>query len=149
MSDEVFDVNDRILRHMTGLTGSLRIDRDGDITFRTGSAQLWISVRQVDEYRDYLPFMAVKVFANDKNRVPASPAQFDYVAAKECDSIGTLRCCRKDDGVRVFREDTLAGDCLDAAEPLLTISYIRQIENWVEDEIRKKFSGNPLHAWGE
>jgi hypothetical protein len=148
MSADVIAVKDKVHRYITEVVGSVQIDSDGDFTFRTGSSQMWISVSKVERSGSYAEFVAVKVFANTNNRVPASPALYEYVATEGRYRIGALRCVRKDDGVRVWLEHTLMGTFLDPAELYVTINYIGEIADWVDDEIRRKFGGVLYHAGG-
>jgi hypothetical protein len=148
MSAEVLAVRDKVQRYLAEVVGAVKIDSDGDFTFRAGSSQMWISVRKVEQHGSYTEFVAVKVFANTNNRVPASPALFEYVATEGRYQIGALRCFRKEDGVRVWLEHTLMGTFLDPAELYVTINYIGEIADWVDDEIRRKFGGVLYHAGG-
>ncbi len=145
MSVDVLAVKDKVQRYIAEVAGTVQIDSDGDFTFRTGSSQMWVSVSKVEKTGSYAEFVAVKVFANTNNRVPASPALYEYVATEGRYRIGALRCSRKDDGVRVWLEHTLMGNFLDPAELYMTINYIGATADWVDDQIRQRFGGDRYH----
>jgi hypothetical protein len=145
MDIEVLTIKDKVQRYLSDELDEVVVDSDGDFTFRTGSSQLWVSVSKVEKKEGYAGFVAVRVFANTNNRVPASPALWEYIATEGRYRIGALRCYKKGDGVRIFLEHTLVGDFIDPSELWVAINYVASTADWVDDVIKSKFGGVLYH----
>ena len=141
MNIDVLSVKDKVQRYLTEFYEQVGVDNDGDFSFRIGSTHLWVRVSEVKSTEQLAGYVSVRVFANTNNKVPPSAALYEYVATEGQYGFGSLRCFKKDDGVRIFLGHTLMGDFLDPMELGICFSHLAKTADWLDDVIKSKFGG--------
>lgn len=130
----------RVQRMLADLFGTIEIDREGDFTFRHGSARVFISVS--DGFGEHT---LVSVRAITNLRVPPSPELFRYISTDNHYIFGALRAHEGDEGVLITFRQTLLGDTLDPEELQAAVIAVASTADDVDDEIQSRFGGDRFH----
>lgn len=137
---DVDATRERVQRMLTDLFGRIEVDKDGDFTFRHGSARVFIRVSE-----GFTDHTVVSVEAPTNLRVPASPELFHYLATENHYTFGAFRAFDGDNGVLVLFRQSILGDTLDPDELKTTIGAVASTADDVDDEIQNRFGGDRFH----
>jgi hypothetical protein len=131
---------DRVRQMLARMFDGIEVDRDGDFTFRNGSARVFVSVEEA--FREHT---VVNVRAITNMQVPPSPDLFRYIATNNQYTFGALRAVETDDGVMVSFRHTILGDTLDPEELMTAFATVAVTADDVDDEIQQRFGGARFH----
>src|SRR5687767_9669333 len=136
------DVREKVQRYITELATGVNIDKDGDYSFRHGSARVFVSVIPQSE-RTIVQIMApVVVGAED------TPALYEYVGRKTDDWIfGHLGVSKPgaDGKVTVVMRHDLLGDYLDPAEFDDAVAAVAISVDKIDEEVQREVGGSRFH----
>ncbi|MBM3696009.1 MAG: YbjN domain-containing protein [Actinobacteria bacterium] len=139
-SDRVLAVREKVQRYLTDAFGSVEIDKDGDFTFRRGSARVFIRVSELGPDKT-----VVAMWAPTNNDVPASPELFHYVATNNAYTFGSLVAFEKDAGVNIAFKHSLLGDTLDPDELVIAAILLSGTADEIDTEVRQRFGGRTFY----
>jgi hypothetical protein len=143
----LLELRDQVQRILAEAVGPLELRPEGDITFRHGSARVFVDCTEQEfdnDSRRTLVNVAAPVLFN----VPASPALFEYIATNSDNWLfGHLSAARDDEtgGVNVLMTHRLLGDYLDAEELLSAVIGIVMTAEDLDDELKARFGGERMH----
>jgi hypothetical protein len=137
---DVAAVRDKVQRYLLEVLNTVEVVRDGDFTFRQGSARVFISVQSFGGDK-----VTVKIVAPIVHDTPVSPEVYKYVATEGSYKFGHLSCNEKDGKVSVYFAHTLLGDFLDPEELKMAVFLLAKSADEVDDEIVGKFGGKRFH----
>lgn len=140
MASNVAAVKEKVQRILIDLMGKVEIDRDGDFTFRNGSARVFISVFELSD-----EFTGVVIFAPTNRGLPPSAELFKFVACETAYRFGSLRAKEADGKVNLTLRYTLLGDFLDPEELKVAISAIAGTADEIDTQIKDRFGGTTFH----
>ena len=138
---QVAVVKDKVQRYLLEVLNTVSVDRDGDFTFREGSARVFVSVDGVGDNS-----ASVRIVAPIVNDAPSSPELFKYIAIDGSYRFGHLTCQEKDGKVSILFVHSLLGDFLDPDELKLAVFLMARTADELDDEIVKKFGGRKFHV---
>ena len=139
-NDNVKAVREKVQRYLLEVLNKVEVDRDGDFTFRQGSARIFVSVHPFGEDKTTVKVLAPVVFD-----APASPELFKHVATEGSYKFGHLSCNEKDGKVTIYFLHTLLGDFLDPEELKMATFLLARTADEIDDEIVGKFGGKKFH----
>jgi len=137
---DIAAVRDKVQRYLLEVLNTVEVDRDGDFTFRQGSARIFISVHLFGEDKT-----TVKIVAPIVHDIPASPEAYKYVATEGSYKFGHLSCSEKDGKIAIYFVHTLLGEFLDPEELKMATFLLARSADEVDDEIVGKFGGKRFH----
>ena len=138
--DNVAAVKEKVQRYLLEVLNRVEVDRDGDFTFREGSARIFVSVKPFGDTST-----TVKIVAPIVHDIPASPDVYKYVATEGSYKFGHMFCGEKDGKISIHFVHTLLGDFLDPEELKLATFLLARSADDVDDEIVQKFGGKRFH----
>ena len=139
-NNQVAVVKEKVQRYLLEVLNTVSVDRDGDFTFREGSARLFISVQPVGDSS-----ASVRIVAPVVSEAPSSPELFKYIATDGSYRFGHLTCQEKDGKVSILFVHSLLGDFLDPDELKLAVFLMARTADEIDDEIVKRFGGRKFH----
>jgi hypothetical protein len=139
-SARIAEVKEKVQRYLLEVLNRVEVDRDGDFTFRQGSARMFISVASLGETST-----AVRIVAPIINDAPASPELFRYIATDGSYRFGHLTCEEKDGKLSILFVHSLLGDFLDPDELKLAVFLMARTADELDDQIKTKFGGRTFH----
>lgn len=139
-NNQVSVVKEKVQRYLLEVLSTVSIDRDGDFTFREGSARVFVSVDAVGDNS-----ASVRIVAPIVNDAPASPELFKHIATGNHYRYGHLTCNEKDGKVSIVFIHTLLGDFLDPDELKMAVFLLAKTADEIDDEIVSKFGGRKFH----
>ena len=139
-ADRVGTVKQKVQRYLADAFGTVQIDRDGDFTFRHGSARIFIRVAELGPDKT-----AVAIWAPTNNDVPPSPELFRYVATNNAYTFGSLMAVERGDTVNIAFKHSMLGDNLDPDELVMAVVLLAGTADKIDNEIKEKFGGRSFH----
>jgi len=139
-ADRIGPVKEKVRRYLTDIFGTVQIDRDGDFTFRQGSARVFLRVEELGDDKT-----VVAIWAPTNNDVPPKPELFRYIATHNAYRFGSLLAVERGDKVNVVFKHTLLGDTLDPDELMIAAALVAGTADKVDTEIKEKFGGRIFH----
>jgi hypothetical protein len=133
-------VREKVQRYLTDQFGTVQIDRDGDFTFRWGSARIFIRVGELGDDKT-----VVAIWAPTNNDVPPTPELFHYIATNNAYTFGSLMAVERGDKVNVAFKHSLLGDTLDPDELVLAAVLLAGTADQIDTEIQQRFGGRIFH----
>jgi len=139
-SNRVEAVREKVRRYLTDEFGTVQIDRDGDFTFRWGSARIFIRVSELGSDKT-----VVAIWAPTNNDIPATPELFHYVATSNAYTFGSMMATEKGDMVNIAFKHSLLGDTLDPDELILAAVLVAGTADTIDTEVQQRFGGRVFH----
>jgi len=139
-NDNVTAVREKVRRYLLEVLSRVEVDREGNFTFRQGSARIFISVWPFGDDK-----VTVKVLAPVVFDAPASPELYKYVATEGFYKFGHMSCNEKEGKVTIFFVHTLLGDFLDPEELKMAVFLMARTADEIDDELVGKFGGKKFH----
>ena len=137
---DVAATKERVQRMLTQTLGTVQVDKDGDFTFRHGSARVFIRVTEA--FGDHT---VVRITAYTNFGVPPSPELFHFVATSNAFVFGQMTAVERDEGVTVIFGQTILGDSLDPDELMTSVAAVASSADHLDDEIQQRFGGERFH----
>jgi len=133
-------VREKVQRYLLEELNTVEVVRDGNFTFRQGSARVFISVHPLGDDKT-----TVKIVAPIVHEIPASPEVYKYAATDGSYKFGHLSCSEKDGKIAIYFAHTLLGDFLDPDELKMATFLLARTADEIDDEIVGKFGGKRFH----
>lgn len=137
---DVAVVRQKVQRYLLEVLHAVEVDRDGDFTFRQGSARIFVSVLPFREDRT-----TVNIHAAIVRDIPASPEVYKFIATEGSFSFGHMTCSEREGKITIYLGHTLLGDFLDPEELKMATFLLAQRADEVDDKIVGKFGGKRFH----
>lgn len=137
----VAEVKEKVQRHLTREFGSISVDQDGDYWVTSGSARVYVSVKEWGE-RTF-----IEVFSQTNFGLAPSPELYEWIAKHTAEyRFGHVALVELDDGTaRVDFRHHLLGDFLDPDELALAVRAVGITADEIDDEIKGLFGGRLFH----
>lgn len=138
--DRVGLVKEKVQRYLADAFGTVQVDRDGDFTFRHGSARVFIRVAELGTDKT-----VVAMWAPTNKDIPPGPELFRYLATNNAYTFGSLMAVEREGKVNVVFKHSMLGDTLDPDELVMAAVLLAGTADTVDDEIKQKFGGHVFH----
>jgi hypothetical protein len=139
-NSQVAIVKEKVQRYLLEVLNTVSVDRDGDFTFREGSARLFISVQSFGDDKT-----TVKIVAPIVHDIPANPEVYKYAATEGSYKFGHISCSEIDGKISMYFVHTLLGDFLDPEELKMATFLLARTADEIDDQIKEKFGGRTFH----
>jgi len=140
MAADVRAVREKVQRYLTDFLGTIQIDRDGDFTFRHGSARVFVSVAEFGPDKT-----VVRITAPTNSEVTPTPDFYHYVATENKYVFGSMVAVESQGKAGVLFKHSLLGDTLDPDELLLAVGLVAGTADEIDNEIKSRFGGRVFH----
>ena len=142
---EVLNVKDKVQRYLLDLGVRPEVTEDGGWTFRTGSARVFVRVREQtgeDSSRTLVELTAPVLFG-----VTPSAELWEYVALSADNWVfGHLWAAKQDeDDVTLLLSHRLLGDYLDPEELKSAVAGLAISAEEIDDQLADRFGGRRFH----
>jgi len=140
MAADVRAVREKVQRYLTDFLGTIQIDRDDRITFRHGSARVFVSVAEFGPDKT-----VVRITAPTNSEVTPTPDFYHYVATENKYVFGSMVAVESQGKAGVLFKHSLLGDTLDPDELLLAVGLVAGTADEIDNEIKSRFGGRVFH----